>query len=96
LTALENIVGAMREVYGGGNDTKRTYDVDKPLDLFKDEILGIFTAGLKIEGASPALLGLDSMVKISGLLSDEELGFVVHSINELLIGANDLVDDSIQ
>jgi DNA repair/transcription protein MET18/MMS19 len=55
------------------------------LSVFKDEVLGAFTAGLKLSSvAPPALTGLKSMVSTPGLLTDEEIGYVVHSVNEIL------------
>lgn len=68
-----------------GADTIRSYEEEKPLDPFKDEVLGIFVVGLKIDNSvSSALMGLDALVKTSGVLTDDELGYVVHTINEIL------------
>ncbi|KAI0372603.1 ARM repeat-containing protein [Pilatotrama ljubarskyi] len=58
---------------------------DVPLSPYKDEVLGVLTVGLKTpSSALPAIDGLKSMVRTAGLLTDEELGFVVHNVNELL------------
>ena len=58
---------------------------DVPLSPFKDEVLGVLTVGLtSASSASPALVGLRGMATTRGLLTEEELGFVVHKINELL------------
>lgn len=58
---------------------------DVPLSPYKDEVLGVVLVGLKSSSsASPALTGLKGMATTRGLLTEEELGFVVHNINELL------------
>ncbi|KAI8996433.1 ARM repeat-containing protein [Trametes punicea] len=56
-----------------------------PLAPYKDEVLGVLTVGLKTPTAAlPAIGGLKSMVRTVGLLTDEELGFIVHNVNEIL------------
>lgn len=55
-----------------------------PLSPYKDEVLGVLTVGLKTASALPAIDGLKSMVRTGGLLTDEELGFVVHNVNDIL------------
>ena len=56
-----------------------------PLSPYKDEVLGILTVGLKTPASAfPAIDALKSMVLTGGLLTDEELGFVVHKVNEVL------------
>ncbi|KAI0773303.1 ARM repeat-containing protein [Trametes elegans] len=58
---------------------------DVPLSSYKDEVLGVLTVGLKTPASAlPAIDGLKSMVLTRGLLTDEELGFVVHNVNEIL------------
>ncbi|KAH8075854.1 ARM repeat-containing protein [Cristinia sonorae] len=55
------------------------------LSPFKDEVLGVFTVGLKTPTTRKhALDGLKGLVTTRGLLSDEELGFIVHNVNEVL------------
>ena len=55
------------------------------LHPYKDEVLGVLTVGLKApDTAHAALNGVTGMVKTIGLLSDEELGFIVHNVNEIL------------
>lgn len=77
-----------------GSGITRSYEEEKPLDQFKDEILGVFTVALKADNsASSALMGLDAMVKTPGLLTDDELGYVVHSINEVLTVSQELSND---
>ncbi|RPD59070.1 ARM repeat-containing protein [Lentinus tigrinus ALCF2SS1-7] len=56
-----------------------------PLSSYKDEVVGILTVGLKTPASAyPAIDALKSMVRTPGLLTDEELGFVVHNVNEVL------------
>ncbi|EPT02988.1 hypothetical protein FOMPIDRAFT_1142982 [Fomitopsis schrenkii] len=58
---------------------------DIPLAPYKDEVLGVLTVGLTARSsAQSALDGLKALVTTRGLLTDEELGFVVHKVNELL------------
>ncbi|CDO69761.1 hypothetical protein BN946_scf184766.g6 [Trametes cinnabarina] len=60
-------------------------DGNVPLSPYKDEVLGVLTVGLKAPvSALPAIDGLKSMMLTTGLLSDEELGFIVHNVNEIL------------
>lgn len=58
---------------------------DIPLSPYKDEVLGVLTVGLKASSSRlPALMGLKAMVTTKELLSDDELGFIVHNVNEVL------------
>lgn len=67
------------------NSTVAAHTEEPPLSVFKDEAMGVYTVGLKTPASrGPALEGLKSMVKTSGLLTDEELGFIVHNVNEIL------------
>lgn len=87
LAALEAIIRALCDAFTPreGVDVPRSYEVERPLDCFKDEVLGAFTVGLKTgNSTSSALMGLDAMVKTPGLLTNDELGYVVHNINEVL------------
>lgn len=64
-----------------------------PLSPYKDEVLGILTVGLKTPASAyPAIDALKSMVRTHGLLTDEELGFVVHNVNEVLDKDEDETD----
>jgi DNA repair/transcription protein MET18/MMS19 len=87
IAALEAIIHALCDVFAAreGSDATRSYEEERPLDPFKDDVLGVFTVGLKADSsASSALTGLDALVKLPGLLNHDELGYVVHSINEVL------------
>ncbi|KIP04531.1 hypothetical protein PHLGIDRAFT_191607 [Phlebiopsis gigantea 11061_1 CR5-6] len=51
---------------------------------YKDEVLGVLTVGLtNVSSSLNALDGLNGMVTTDNLLFDDELGFVVHNVNEL-------------
>lgn len=51
----------------------------------KDEVLGGFVSGLAVTtSAAQALKGLDGLVTTKALITDEELGYIVHNVNELL------------
>ncbi|OBZ73673.1 MMS19 nucleotide excision repair [Grifola frondosa] len=68
---------------------------DVPLSPFKDEVLGILTVGLNTPSSvQSALDGLKGMITTRGLLTEEELGFVVHNVNELLQKENEEGDDN--
>ncbi|KAH8832259.1 ARM repeat-containing protein [Flagelloscypha sp. PMI_526] len=57
------------------------------LSEYKDELLGCLTTGLKIPNARVAALkGLKVLIGpgLSGLLTNEEIGFVVHCCNEVM------------
>lgn len=65
-------------------------DDDIPLLPYKDEVLGVLTVGLSTQSTCcHALDGLKGLVTTHGLLTDEEVGFVVHKVNELLSGEED-------
>ena len=60
---------------------------------YKDEVLGILTVGLKAPASAyPAIDALKSMVRTPSLLTDEELGFVVHNVDEVLQADEDESD----
>ena len=60
------------------------------LASLKDETLSVFVAGLKVfSSRRPALRGLKSMVETEGLITDEELSFVVHNVNDVILDEED-------
>ena len=62
-------------------------DVGPPLMQFKDEVIGVVTAGLKnVTTVLAALDCIKGLLKAEDMLSDEEVAFVVHSINDVLRG----------
>ncbi|KAF5383772.1 hypothetical protein D9615_003569 [Tricholomella constricta] len=55
-----------------------------PMMPYKDEILGVFSVGLKaISSRIPALSLLRGLVTTKNLLTDQELEFIVHSVDEV-------------
>ena len=59
--------------------------VEPPLLPFKDEVLGVLTAGSSLPATrTVALSGLRALVSTKGLLSDEELGFIVHNADQII------------
>ena len=59
---------------------------------FKDELLNVILVGLNTSSTRrPALNALQSMLTPQSLLTDDELTFIVHNINEILL--TDLDDD---
>lgn len=67
--------------------------VDPPLLPFKDEVLGVLTAGSSLPATRTiAFLGLKALVSTKGLLSDEELGFIVHNADEIIEKGADYED----
>lgn len=87
----ELVVAARDSISNSEPDLKR----DIPLIPFKDEVLGVFTVGLKTASScQPALAGLNAMVTTPELLTDEELGFIVHNANDILQADLDDGDDA--
>lgn len=89
LVLLADLVIAARTPASQEDQDKRDADstdtAEVPLSPYKDEVLGVMTVGLKNAGSRrPALAGLKAMVTTKSLLSDEELGFIVHNVNEVL------------
>ncbi|KAI0686671.1 ARM repeat-containing protein [Cytidiella melzeri] len=91
LGLLADLVGAVRESSVGGAITERGTPSLLP---YKDEVLGVFTVGLKNAASCVyAISGLKGLALIPGLLTEEELGFVVHSVNEVLTNDETLEDE---
>ena len=62
---------------------------------YKDEVLGAFVAGLKVPSSREAALeGLKKLCEMNDVLADDEVVYVVHNINEVLIGDGENVDDT--
>lgn len=71
---------------------------DTAADIFllpyKDEVLGALSSGLKAHNLRlPSLGGLKGLVTTQRLLTDQELGFIVHNINEIIQDHPDQFDD---
>lgn len=85
LRLLSDVVAAARDSVLGDSGVS-TAEGDAPLSPYKDEVLGVFTVGLQNAATCKhALEGLKNLVTTKGLLSDEELGFIVHNVNEILL-----------
>ncbi|TFY73800.1 hypothetical protein EWM64_g10212 [Hericium alpestre] len=93
LSRLASLIGAARDSTLTSQATDSGKEVP-PLLPYKDNVLGALTVGLKTpSSAHPAIDGLDAMITTPGLLEDDELGFVVQNLNDLLTGdARDDVD----
>lgn len=64
--------------------------LDTPLSPYKDEILSIVSSALKVSSSrDPALACLLGLVSTEKLVSDEELGFIVHTVDEILLEESD-------
>ena len=60
------------------------------LASLKDETLGVFVVGLKASSSRrSALRGLKSMVETKELITHEELGFIVHNVNDVILDEED-------
>ena len=87
LQSLADIIDAARGAIVA--DSTPDSQTPSPLSPYKDEVLGVLTVGLKVpSGCRHALVGLLSMANTPKLLTDDELGFVVHNVNELLSGGD--------
>jgi DNA repair/transcription protein MET18/MMS19 len=54
------------------------------IDSYKDQILAILTVGLKASNTrQPAIRGLSNALDLDDFFTEEELGFIVHSVNEV-------------
>lgn len=83
LAALASLCAAVQKLYEP--PSARVYASEKVLEAYKDQLLGAFTIELKNPASTgAALAGLNHLVQINDLLSSEEVGFVVHNLNDLL------------
>ena len=93
LRLLADVIIAARDSTKLEPETLPDHD-EVALAPYKDEVLGVFTVGLKTATIRKyALDGLKGLVTTRGLLSDEELGFVVHNVNEVLSEGGDEDED---
>ena len=90
LRLLSDIINAARDSLHIDDTETLPADENIPLLPYKDEVLGVLTVDLTARLTSPqALDGLKGMATTRGLLTDEEIGFIVHKVNELLSGEED-------
>ncbi|KAI9458702.1 ARM repeat-containing protein [Russula earlei] len=80
LSLLSSLIAAARD------STVKVADTEEAFLLpFKDEVLGILVTGLKAQTSlRPAIEGLNGLVTTLGLLDDQEIGFVVQKVNEVI------------
>ncbi|KAJ7625679.1 ARM repeat-containing protein [Roridomyces roridus] len=82
LLLLSDVIAAARD---SGKDAEPMSDDSPALLSYKDEVLGALISGLATPSTtSAALAGLTGLVSTPALLSDEEFGFVVLKVNEVL------------
>ena len=89
LHLLSDIVNAARD------SMAKNVSEDVPLMPYKDEVLGVYSVGLKASSSRlPTLSGLKGMITTKNLLSDEELGFIVHNVDEIIESGTDALEES--
>lgn len=94
LLLLSDLIAASRDSVAKLPPTD-TEEPNVPLMPYKDQVLGIVTTGLKTTSSRrPALACLVGLVSTHHLLSEEEVGFIVHNVNEILEADPDEVDDA--
>lgn len=92
LSLLSSFVAAARDCMSRPDNVSST---GPPLLPFKDEVLGAFTVGLKVPSlASPSIEGLLALVTTPDLLEDEEIGFVVQNVNDILGSHREDISDT--
>lgn len=80
LSLLSSLIVAARD------STVKAADPEEIFLLpFKDEVLGILVTGLKAQSSlRPAIEGLNGLVTTPGLLDNQEIGFVVQKVNDVI------------
>lgn len=80
LSLLSSIIAAARDSTVKANNAEDIF-----LLPFKDEVLGVLIDGLKAQPSlRPAIEGLNGMVTTLALLDDQEIGFVVQKVNDVI------------
>lgn len=80
LSLLSSLIAAARDSTVKANNVEDVF-----LLPFKDGVLGVLIAGLKAQSSlRPAIEGLNGMVTTPGLLDDQEIGFVVQKVNDVI------------
>lgn len=73
------------EVIEAARNSARQNPRDPALLPFKDEVLGLYISSLQSASLRTiAFSGLKCLVLTDGLLTDEEFGYVVHKVNEVI------------
>jgi hypothetical protein len=70
----------------------------RAIDNYKDQILGALVVGLKaVNTRKPSIIAFSYALDLAGFFSEEELGYIVHTINEVTFesqNATEETDDS--
>ncbi|ESK97793.1 dna repair transcription protein [Moniliophthora roreri MCA 2997] len=96
LLLLSDVIAASRDALkqvpeDGSSDAE---GVEAALSPFKDELLSVLASGLKVASCrDPAIACLLGLVSTKYLLTEEELGFIVHCVNEVLAEETDEDDE---
>ncbi|KAJ7768459.1 ARM repeat-containing protein [Mycena metata] len=96
LLLLSDVIAAARDSVAKSSKTDSMSDstAEVPLAPFKDEVLGALVSGLAaVPTTRAALAGLTGLVSTPGLLSDDELGFIVLKANDVLEGCFDAAEE---
>ncbi len=90
LTLLCEVIESARSSVGQDNTVR-----EPALVPFKDEVLGLYIAGLQLTSLrTVALSGLNALILTDGLLADEEIGYVVHKVNDIIAVNQDDPDET--
>ncbi|KAF7370205.1 ARM repeat-containing protein [Mycena sanguinolenta] len=85
LLLLSDLIAAARDSMSAKSTSMSGSPPEPPLAPFKDEVLGALISGVAtLTTTRAALAGLTGLVSTPHLLSDEELGFVVLKVNDVL------------
>jgi DNA repair/transcription protein MET18/MMS19 len=92
LTLLREVIDSARNSARQDGDNS----VGEPaLMRFKDEVLGLYITGLQSTSLrTVALSGLKSLVLTDDLLADEEIGYIVHKVNDIIAVDQDDSDET--
>ena len=91
VTLLTELIDASR---GATHDTSVSAVSSSPLAASKDALLGLLIVSIKAPATRlPALHGLNALVRTPKLVADDEIGYIVLEISELLSGVPDEVED---
>ncbi|KAF8825853.1 hypothetical protein HHX47_DHR6000662 [Lentinula edodes] len=94
LLLLSDLIAAARDSMAA-NKVDDSDSLETPLSPYKDEILSIVSSALKVSSSrDPALACLLGLVSTEKLVSDEELGFIVHSVDEILLEESDEAEET--
>ena len=85
LSLLSSLIAAARD-----STVKAANSEEIFLLPLKDEVLGILVTGLKAQSSlRPAIEGLNGLVTTPDLLDNQEIGFVVQKVNDVISSRED-------